>query len=59
MYAVPTIAEVIWWIVFGLVAMGAFAFFNCRVGDCGEVEMNEYRERDIYRAENSWERKLR
>lgn len=56
---VPTIAEVIFWIALGIVAIGVFGFFNCRVGDCGEIEMNEYKERDIYRAESSWERNLR
>ena len=55
----PTIAEVIFWIALGIVAIGVFGFFNCRVGDCGEIEMNEYKERDIYRAESSWERNLR
>ena len=57
MCAVPTIAEIITWIIFGAIAFGVFAFFNYEDND--EVEMNEYRERDICRAENSWERSLR
>lgn len=50
----PTIAEVIFWIVLGIIAIVAFGFFNCRVGDCGEIEMNEYKMRDIERAERKW-----
>ena len=55
----PTMAEVIFWIVLGIVAIGVFGLFNCRVGDYGEIEMSEYKERDICRAVNSWERNLR
>lgn len=55
----PTIAEVIFWIALGIVAIGVFGFFNCRVGDYGEIEMNEFKERDLSRAESSWERNLR
>ena len=55
----PTIAEVIFWIVAGIIAMGVFAFFNCGDEDCGEIEMNEYQARDISRAECAWERSLR
>ena len=59
MFVAPTIAEIIFWIVAGIVAMGVFAFFNCEDEDCSEIEMSEYHVRDISRAECAWERSLR